>query len=1046
MALRAAMGAAVLACCATALAAELPVAREALGSVSDWVAGASEQVQAQLRPVDGPHGPGMCLDFDFGGAAGYATVRRALALTLPPDFEFDLELSGEAAGHDFQLKLLDATGENIWWYRRAEFDFPRTWQPLRIRKWQIKFAGDSKLDRPLRKAAAIELAVAKGTGGARGSVCVDRFDLLERAVAGHPPPPRVTGSSPGATAASTLDAEGRLQPPWSSDPAQGPRQWVQIDLGWRREFGGIVLQWTQDEYPSRYDVQLSDDGNDWRTVREVVRAGGPEQVVPLPDAEARYLRLGQVAGAARTVRLIGLQIQDPQFGSDPNRVVELLAARSPRGRYPRSFCGEQTYWTVVGTGAGVPSLLSEDGALQVGKNGYTIEPFLLAPEGLIGWADVEVEQSLQDGYLPIPQVQWQFRDLMNLQVRAFPISEAGRSSVLMRYTVGNRSASTVKLKLALAVRPLQVDPPTQFLNVPGGVHPIHDLGWDGDVVTVDAVPGLRAMRRPAAFVASTFDAGSIVDRLAERSELKTETKARSLHDPAGLASGALLFDLAVAPGGEQTVDIVASSGPGPVPPAPRSNASDWSTLQQQAVVASWRQELGRVSLTLPPAGQPIADTLRSALAQILVSRDGARLQPGTHSYARSWIRDGAMMVEALLRMDHGREAADFVRWYAQQQFPGGKVPCCVDRRGPDPIPENDSNGEFIFAVAELYRYTNDRDELLALWPHVDAAARYLETLRQSERTAAVRADHPERYGLLPASISHEGYWSKPMHSYWDDFWALKGYKDAVFLARVVGDEQALARLEGARDEFRSDLIESIRLAAGQHGIDFIPGAAELGDFDPTSTTIALAPVGELANLPRDLIESTFERYWREAEERRLGERAWDDYTPYELRAVGTFVRLGWRERALKLMRFFLAGRRPAGWNQWAEVVGREARKPRFVGDMPHAWIASDFIRSALDLFAYERESDRTLVLAAGIPAGWLDGAGIAVQGLRTTYGVLSYRIGRNSDGCTISIDPGIRIPPGGIVFEWPGPEPPESVWINGRPAVWEGGALMIRSL
>ena len=59
-------------------------------------------------------------------------------------------------------------------------------------------------------------------------------------------------------------------------------------------------------------------------------------------------------------------------------------------------------------------------------------------------------------------------------------------------------------------------------------------------------------------------------------------------------------------------------------------------------------------------------------------------------------------------------------------------------------------------MAELYRYTNDRDELLALWPHVDAAARYLETLRQSERTAAVRADHPERYieedPLVPIGI------------------------------------------------------------------------------------------------------------------------------------------------------------------------------------------------------------------------------------------------------------------------------------------------------
>lgn len=64
---------------------------------------------------------------------------------------------------------------------------------------------------------------------------------------------------------------------------------------------------------------------------------------------------------------------------------------------------------------------------------------------------------------------------------------------------------------------------------------------------------------------------------------------------------------------------------------------------------------------------------------------------------------------------------------------------------------------------------------------------------------------------------------------------------------------------------------------------------------------------------------------------------------------------------------FFADQRPLGWNQWAEVVGREVRKPRFVGDMPHGWVASDFIRSALDLFAYERDADNALVLAAGLP-------------------------------------------------------------------------------
>jgi hypothetical protein len=1038
--LRQALGAVAVALSPAVAAADAAAARDLLGTTSDWAAVSTDQVQARLQAVEGRHGPGMCLDFDFGGVAGTASVRRSLAIRLPPDFDLDVELRGESSGHDFQFKLVDASGENVWWYRRAGFDVPRAWSPLRIRKRQIKFAADGSLDRPLREAASIELVVSRGTGAARGSVCIDRIDLLERQVAGDAPL-RVSVSSPHAPV-STLGVEGGLQPPWSSDAAAGPGQGLSIDLGRRREFGGVFLRWAPGRHATDYDVQLSDDGDNWRTVRHVAGAGGPDQALPLPDAESRYVRLSLFAGASGTYRLIGLHIMDPEFASDPNRLVGLLAAWSPPGRYPRGFCGEQIYWTVVGTdGGGTPSLLSEDGALQVGKNGYTIEPFLLTSEGLIGWADVKADQSLRDGYLPMPQVQWSAHEL-RLQVRAFAFLQAGRALAVARYVVGNRSTRALSLKLALAVRPLQVDPPTQFLNSPGGVHLIHDLAWDGRIVTVDATPGVLVLQTPAAFVASTFAGGSIVDRIADR----RETQVRSLHDPQGLASGALLFDLALAPGGEQTVDILVSTDPRALAAAERPGGSDWVARQEEHVAASWRQKLGRVSLTLPPDGQSIADTLRSALAQILVSRDGVRLQPGTHSYARSWIRDGAMMTEALLRMGHAQEAAEFVRWYAQQQFASGKVPCCVDRRGADPTPENDSNGEFIFAAAELYRYTNDRSELLALWPHVDAAARYLETLRHSERTAAVRADHPERYGLLPASISHEGYSAKPMHSYWDDFWALKGYKDAAFLARVVDDPPALAQFERAGEEFRSDLIESIRVATGEHRIDFIPGAAELGDFDPTSTTIALTPVGELASLPSGLIDGTFERYWRAAEQRRLGKHVWDDYTPYELRSVGAFVRLGWRERAMRLLSFFLTDRRPPGWNQWAEVVGRDPRKPRFVGDMPHAWIASDFIRSTLDLFAYERESDQSLVLAAGTPEAWFGGDGIAVQGLQTTYGALSYRIGRDPGGCTIVIDPGIRIPPGGIVFVWPGPDPPPPVRVNERPAEWHGGTLLIRSL
>jgi hypothetical protein len=256
----------------------------------------------------------------------------------------------------------------------------------------------------------------------------------------------------------------------------------------------------------------------------------------------------------------------------------------------------------------------------------------------------------------------------------------------------------------------------------------------------------------------------------------------------------------------------------------------------------------------------------------------------------------------------------------------------------------------------------------------------------------------------------------------------------------------MTRLAWQRDEFRHDLYASLAASTVAHGISYLPGCAELGDFDATSTTIALAPIGEQAHLPQDLLLATFERYWQAFVGRRDGEMPWDDYTPYELRTVGTFVRLGWRTRAQELLDFFFADRRPPGWNQWAEVVGRELRQPRFVGDMPHGWVASDFIRSALDLFAYERDADSALVLAAGLPPQWLEGEGVAVESLRTPYGRLSYSLHSQGRRLILEVTAGLEPPPGGLVFIWPGAQPAGPTRLNGKRVSWQGAELRIRQL
>jgi hypothetical protein len=447
---------------------------------------------------------------------------------------------------------------------------------------------------------------------------------------------------------------------------------------------------------------------------------------------------------------------------------------------------------------------------------------------------------------------------------------------------------------------------------------------------------------------------------------------------------------------------------------------------EERVAAHWRERLDRVRIGGPAEVEDVARTLRSALGHILVNRSGPALQPGPRAYARSWIRDGALTSSALLRLGQDDVARDFLLWFAPFQFASGKVPCCATARGADPVPEHDSDGELAFAAADLWHYTRDEATARALWPHVRRAVEHMDALRTSERTAANLApDRRAYFGLLPPSISHEGYSDKPAYSYWDDFWAAIGYRSALELASALGLTDDAARIGRQRDEFLADLLASIAASTTMHKLDVLPGAADRGDVDPTSSTVALSPGGLLGTLPEALVRNTFERYWRDLSDRSSGARAWDAYTPYEWRTVGSLVRLGERERALQAVAFFLRDRRPAGWNQWAELVVRNAREPRFVGDMPHGWVASDQIRSVLDLFAYEDEGERSLVLAAGVPMAWLDGRGVTVQRLRTPYGQLSWsgRAVARATSTVVEIDVGaLRIePPGGILLRGPWP-------------------------
>ena len=968
---------------------------------SAWKALASEQVEAVLqRDADGS----LCLEYDFRSVSGYAVMRRSMPVQWPRAFAVRVRIKGRGGVNDFQLKLLDASGENVWWVNRPGYALPRELTFVTFKERQFSFAWGPGADKTLTRTETLELAVAAGRDRGKGALCIAEVGLKER------------------------EADPAVWP----DPRVRTRgRSLEIDLLRPRELNGLLLQWPERVRQVDYDVLASPDARRWTVLRRVRHSSGGFDALYLPESEARHLKIRALDAAAP----LRVDLRDSKQWPDFNAVLSELARRAPRGHVPRAFLGEQNYWALVGVAGGGErsALLSEDGALELGRGGFSVEPAVLTEGQLVAWANVQVVHSLREGHLPMPEVHWR-HGLFALDIAAAAEGRPAAPRLLARYALTNTSGSARAFTLLLAVRPWQVNPPQQFLNTPGGASRIDRLRWQAPRLTVNDGKELTFAEAPGRVTAMPL-AGGI--------DLRPLRDAQALHDltdEQGHASALLQWELTLQPGETRVLRWSAPLGAEPGPAAAQPGAEQEQELKD-LVAAGWRARLGKMELTLPASSRQVVDTLRTAHANILISQDGDALEPGTRSYARSWIRDGAMMVAGLVRLGELDAARDFVDWFKGFVFPSGKVPCCVDARGPDPVVENDSHGEYLYAVAEVWRHSRDSAFLARHWEVVQRVVAWLEGLRQSTRTAEFMAAHPANLrGLLPPSISHEGYSDKPAFSYWDDFWALRGYKDAVVIAQALGQTARATEWAQRRDEFQTELAQSLEATATRFGLDAIAGAADRGDFDPTSTSVALNPAQ--ARVSPRLLNATFERYWQEARQRAAGTRPWKDYTPYELRMVGALVRLGQPGRAHELLKFFMHDRRPEGWNQWAEVVLQNPREPHFLGDMPHAWVASDYLRSVLDMFAYEREEDEALVLGAGLSAEWM-ASGVAVKNMSTAQGPLSYALRPSGSGILLELAGGLSPPRGGVRLAWPLPGALPRARHDGAELPWTGRELVL---
>src|SRR5439155_3639318 len=157
---------------AAAAAAPAPSVIDDFEAIGAWSAHPADGVEMRLSTDSGAHGRALRIDFRFVRGGGYAIARPEVSLDLPERYAFSFRVRGDCSPQDLEFKLVDSTGENVWWCNRRGFEYPREWRTLVTKRRQIQFAWGPAGGGDVHHVAAIEIAITAGTGG-QGTVWLD---------------------------------------------------------------------------------------------------------------------------------------------------------------------------------------------------------------------------------------------------------------------------------------------------------------------------------------------------------------------------------------------------------------------------------------------------------------------------------------------------------------------------------------------------------------------------------------------------------------------------------------------------------------------------------------------------------------------------------------------------------------------------------------------------------------------------------------------------------------------------------------------------------
>ena len=387
-----------------------------------------------------------------------------------------------------------------------------------------------------------------------------------------------------------------------------------------------------------------------------------------------------------------------------------------------------------------------------------------------------------------------------------------------------------------------------------------------------------------------------------------------------------------------------------------------------------------------------------------------------------------------------------------------------------------------------YQLTRDRDWLASSYPHLAAAADWINLHREESMVSddapdATKPIHrqipwscaPETspplkpgeksywYGLLPWSYGDSGL--PEGHPFPHNTWGLYAIKIAEDSAKILGKSDDAARFAKEYDDYKDAYFAAMRrsIALEKDDAPYLPAMPTDPGAGVSQSLIAVYPT-DLLRPDNEWVTNLLKRMRRDELEGLPTHMAWmgaGGVWPSEsMNVAETYLRRGDVDKTVSLLidtlnttyttdvfreEIKVDNKLPVAC---ATGVSKDVPNGYGTGDMPEAWGPANLILLLRDMIFYE-DGDQLHVLA-GIPADWIaPGEHLAMSSAPTTLGGrISLRLDYERAGeMRLKLDPTVNVPDAVVRFPLTAGASLKSVRVNGNPVSdFNGNSVTLKNL